>query len=144
VNTSHRPEPEPDATIRGGGGALTMSVLVSGCGPVSRTSRLVCPPAGTGTCTDPLAADQRSVWPLPFSDTASRLWARICRPAGPAGGVTRIVTVLEAGEKTHATPSGTGAGPERPRQPPITATSDRNATRTTARRNLYCRADAGE
>src|SRR6516225_2345609 len=100
VYTSHRPVPAPDATIRGGG-TLTVSVVVSGCGPVSWTSRLVCPPAGTGTCTVPPAADQRSVCPLRFSDTASRLWARTCRPAVPAWGVTRIVTVLEAGEKAH-------------------------------------------
>ena len=108
--------------------------------PVSWTSRRVRPPADTGTRTVPPAADQR---PVPFSDTASRLWARTCRPAVPAWEVTRIVTVFEAGEKTHATLSGTGAGPERPRQPAISATSDSTATRTTARRNLYCRADTG-
>ena len=100
VHTSHRPEPAPDVTIRSGAGAVTVSVLVSGCGPVSRTTRLVRPPAGTGTCTVPPAADQ---CPPPFSETASRLWARTCRPAVPAGEVTRIVTVFEAGEKTHAT-----------------------------------------
>src|SRR6266496_2843144 len=47
VYTSHRPELAPDATTRSGGGAVTVTVLVSGCGPVSwtsRTSRLVRPP----------------------------------------------------------------------------------------------------
>jgi hypothetical protein len=120
-----------------------VSVLVSDRGPVSWTSRLVREPAGTGTRAVPPATDQRSVCPLPFSHTASRLWARTWRPAGPAWAVTRIVTVFEAGEKAHATRSGTGAGPERPSQPAITATSDSTATRTTARRNLYCRADTG-
>jgi hypothetical protein len=84
---------------------------------------------------------------FPFSDTDSRLWARTCwlaDPAVPVVGVTRIVTVFEAGEKTHPTRSGTDADPERPRQPPISATSDKTATRTMARRNLYIRADGRE
>ncbi len=100
VHISHRPELAPDVRIRSGGGALTVRVLVSDCGPVSCTSSLVRPPAGTGTCTVPPAADQ---CPPPFSETASRVWATACRPAGPAWEVTRIVTVSEAGEKTHAT-----------------------------------------
>ena len=103
VYTSHRPELAPDATTRGGRGVLMVSVLVSDREPVSWTSRRVRPPADTGTRTVPPAADQRSVCPLPFSDTASRLWARTCWPAVPACGVTRIVTVFEAGEKAHAT-----------------------------------------
>src|SRR5580700_1563446 len=103
VYTSHRPELAPDATTRSGRGVLMVSVLVSDCDPVSWTSRRVRPPADTGTRTVPPAADQRPVCPSPFSDTASRLWARICWPAVPACGVTRIVTVFEAGEKTHAT-----------------------------------------
>src|SRR5271170_454182 len=148
VHTSHRPESAADVTIRSGCGTLTVSVLVSGCGPVTWTSRLVRLPAGTGTCTctcaAPPGADQR---PPPFSDTASRLWARTCRPAVPSvpsGGATRIVTVFEAGEKSHATRSGAGADPDRARQPAISATSDSAATRTTARRNRYCRAETGE
>src|SRR5579872_1768058 len=34
-------------------------------------------------------------------------------------------------------------GPERPRQPAISATRESTATRTTARRNRYCRAETG-
>ena len=48
VYTSHRPELAPDETTRGGGGVLTVTVLVSGCGPVSWTSRLVRPPRTPG------------------------------------------------------------------------------------------------
>ena len=39
--------------------------------------------------------------------------------------------------------SWTAAGPVRPRQPAISATSESTATRTTVRRNRYCRADGG-
>jgi hypothetical protein len=143
IQTSHRPKPAPEATIRSSGGALTVSILVSGCGPVSRTSRLVRAPAGTGTCTVPPACDQRPVCPSPVSDTASRLRASTCRPAVPAGAVTRIVTVFEAGDNAHATRNGTGAaaGPERPRQPTTSAASDSKTTASTVRRSLNCRVD---
>ena len=60
VYISHRPELAPDVTIRSDGGAVTVTVLVSGCGPVRWTSRLVRPPAGTGTLTGPPPADERS------------------------------------------------------------------------------------
>src|SRR5215470_11129737 len=84
VYTSHRPELAPDETTCNGGGVVTLSVLVSGCGPVSRTSRLVRPPAGTGTRIVPPLADQRPVCPPTRPDTASWLRASTCRPAGPA------------------------------------------------------------
>src|SRR6185312_7019162 len=75
VYTSHRPELAPDETTRNGGGVVTMTVLVSGCGPVSRTSRLIRPPAGTGTRIVPPPVDQRPVCPPTRSDTASWLCA---------------------------------------------------------------------
>src|SRR5215468_4411577 len=128
VYTSHRPELAPDETTRNGGGVVTLSVLVSGCGPVSRTSRLVRPPAGTGTRIVPPLADQRPVCPPTRPDTASRLRASTCRPAGPAGDVTRIVTVSETGEKTHPRCSGTTAARGRPRQPATRVTTSTSAS----------------
>jgi hypothetical protein len=133
---SHRPALGPEATIRGAAGAVTVRVLVSVCGPVSSTSRLVREPAGTGTRIVPPPADQR---PPACSETASRLWVRSCRPAGPAEDVTWIVTVFEAGEKAHPRRSGTGAGSDRPRQLATSATTDSNTTASTARRNRICR-----
>lgn len=112
-----------------------MIVLFSCCGPVSRTTRVVRAPAGTGTWTVPPAADQ---CPL-FSDTATWLCARTCRPLVPDGEVTLTVTELEAGDSVHARSSGTGAGPDRPRHPAITATSVRGTPRTMTRRNQNCR-----
>ena len=142
VYPSHRPELVPEDRIRGGGGALTVTVLVSCCGPVSWTTRVVRAPAGTGTRTVAPTADQCPAGPSPSSDTATRLWARSCFPAVPAGDVTWIVTVFEAGDSTDPSCSGTGAGwPDRPRHPATTATSDRAAMRTIARRNLYRPAD---
>ena len=143
VYTSHRPEPAPDATTRSGAGVVTMSVLVSGCGPLSRTSRLVRPPAGTGTRIVPPPADQRPVCPPPCSDTATRLCARTRRPVVPAGDVTRIVTVSETDEKAHPRRSGTSAGLGRLRQPATSVTSSTSASTiavTVTRRNLYRRA----
>src|SRR6185437_14049013 len=61
VYTSHRPELAPDETTRSGGGVVTVTVLVSGCGPLSFTTRLIRPPAGTGTRIVPPPADQRPV-----------------------------------------------------------------------------------
>ena len=118
-----------------------MIVLVSCCGPVSWTTRVVRAPAGTGTRIVAPAADQWPAGPAPSSDTATRLRASTCSPAVPAGDVTRIVTVFEAGDSTHPSCSGTGAAADRPRHPATTATRDRAAMRTTARRNLYCAAD---
>ncbi len=141
VYTSHRPELVPEDKIRGAGGALTVTVLVSCCGPVSWTTRVVRAPGGTGTRTVAPAADQWPAGPPPSSDTAIWLRARTCSPAVPAGDVTWIVTVFEAGDSTHPSRSGTGAGPDRPRHPATTATSDRAAMRTIARRNLYRPAD---
>ena len=46
VYISHRPELAPEERIRGRAGAVTVTVLVSGCGPVSLTSRLVLGPRG--------------------------------------------------------------------------------------------------
>src|SRR5580704_411845 len=128
VYTSHRPELAPDATTRRGAGVVTMTVLVSGCGPVSRTRRLVRPPAGTGTCIVAPPADQRPVCSPACSDTASRLCARTRRPVVPAGDVTRIVTVSEAGEKAHPKRSGTSTGPGRLRQPATSVTSSTSAS----------------
>src|ERR1700722_15290938 len=141
VYPSHRPALVPEDRMRGAGGALTVTVLVSCCGPVSWTTRVVRAPGGTGTRTVAPAADQCPPGAPPSSDTAPRLRARICFPAVPAGDVTWIVTVLEAGDSTHPSCSGTGAGRDRPRHPATTATSDRAAMRTTARRNLYRPAD---
>jgi hypothetical protein len=143
VYTSHRPELAPDATTRRGGGVVTVTDLVSGCGPVSRTSRVVRPPAGTGTRIVPPPADQRPVCPPACSDTASWLCASIRRPVVPAGDVTRIVTVSETGEKAHPRCSGTSAAAGRLRQPATSVTSSTSAStiaRTVTRRNLYCRA----
>ena len=94
------PELAPDVTIRSDGGAVTVTVLVSGCGPVRWTSRLVRPPAGTGTWTGPPPAAERSRWSA-SSDTASRLRARTSPVGRPGRGVRRMVTVFEAGEKAH-------------------------------------------
>ncbi len=58
---------------------------------------------------------------------------------GGGGGGALALSVLVSGRERA---SWTGAAPERPRQPPTSATSDSNATRTTVRRNLNCRADA--
>src|SRR5690349_19176057 len=143
VYTSHRPELVPDETTRRGGGVVTVTVLVSGCGPVSRTSRVVRPPAGTGTRIVPPSADQRPVCPPAGCDTASWLCASIRRPVVPAGDVTRIVTVSETGEKTHPRCSGTSAAAGRLRQPATSVTSSTSASSiatTVTRRNLYCRA----
>src|SRR5690348_15899725 len=142
VYTSHRPELAPDETTRSGGGVMTVTVLISGCGPVSLTSRLVRPPAGTGTRIVPPPADQRPVWPPTCSDTASWLCASIRRPVVPAGDVTRIVTVSETGEKAHPRCSGTSAAAGRLRQPATSVTSSTSASTiaTVTRRNLYCRA----
>ena len=118
---------------------MTITVLVSGCGPVSWTSRLVRPPAATGTWIVPPPADQRPACP----DTASRLCARIRRPVVPAGDVTRIVTMSETGEKAHPKRSGTSAGVGRLRQPATSVTSSTSASAnaaTVTRRNLYGRA----
>ena len=82
---SHRPELVPEDRIRGRGGAVTVTVLVSGCGPVSWTSRVVGAPGGTGTWTVPPAADQCPAGPWPASDSATGLRARSCFPAVPAG-----------------------------------------------------------
>src|SRR6476646_1820563 len=141
--TSHRPELVPDETTRRGGGVVTVTVLVSGCGPVSRTSKVVRPPAGTGTRIVPPPADQRPVCPPAGSDTASWLCASIRRPVVPAGDVTRIVTVSETGEKAHPRCSGTSAASGRLRPPATSVTSSASASTvatTVTRRNLYCRA----
>src|SRR6201985_682678 len=76
VYTSHRPELAPVETTRSGGGVVNVTVLVSGCGPVSFTTRLIPPAAGTGTRIVPPPADQRPVWPPAWSDTASLLCGR--------------------------------------------------------------------
>ena len=122
---------------------VTITVLVSGCGPVSWTSRLVRPPAATGTWIVPPPADQRPACPPACSDTASRLCARIRRPVVPAGDVTRIVTMSETGEKTHPKRSGTSAEVGRLRQPATSVTNSTSASTnaaTVTRRNLYGRA----
>src|ERR1700754_1334568 len=140
VYTSHRPELAPDETTRSGGGVVTVTVLVSGCGPVSFTTRLVRPPAGTGTCIVPPPADQRPVCPLACSDTASWLCASTRWPVVPAGDVTRIVTVSETGEKSHPRCSGTSAATGRLRQPATSVTSSTSAstvTTTVTRRPLF-------
>ena len=136
VYISHRPDEAPAATIRGAGGAVTVTVLVSGRGPVSVTSRLVRPPAGTGTCIVPPCADQCSP---PWVETASSLWARTCLMSVPSWDVKWIITVLEAGENVHPRCSGTGAAPARPRQLATSATSDSAMTNNTVRRNLTSR-----
>ena len=78
MSTRHWPEAPRDATSRNGGGTATVTVRVSGCGPVSWISRLVRLPGGTGIRTIRPAADERSGCPSPGADTASRLWARTC------------------------------------------------------------------
>src|ERR1700722_13161579 len=56
---------------------------------------------------------------------------------GGRGGCLAL-TVLVSGCRRA---SWTAVGPERPRQPAVSAPSENNATRTTVRRNRYCRAD---
>ena len=119
-----------------------MTVLVSDCGPVSFTTRLVRPPAGTGTRIVPPPADQRPVCPLACSDTASWLWPAPRWPVVPAGDVTRIVTVSETGEKTHPKRSATSAGAGAAEAAATSVTTSTNASTiaaTVTRRNLYCR-----
>jgi len=89
---------------RNRGGTVTVSVRVTGWGPFTWTSSWVCVPGGTGARTSPWpgAAHRRCV--VPVSVTTMRLRARSCRPDGPLPGVSRIVTVLAAGDRVHVTP----------------------------------------
>ena len=77
MSTRHWPEAPRDATSRSGGGTATVTVRVSGCGPVSRISRLVRLPGGTGI---------RTIRPPRTSAPAARRRAPT-RPAGSGPGL---------------------------------------------------------
>src|SRR6185312_13129593 len=93
-----------DEVTRSAGGAVTVSVRRSGRGPVTWTSSPVRCPGDTGTRTRQVPGAVRVSCPSPATDTVRRLRISTCRPAGPPPGVSRTVTVFEAGCSTQATP----------------------------------------